>query len=677
MTNIWQFLLQTVEVSLTAAILLILKRIFQDKLSPRWQYGIWAIFALRLILPAGIGGRYISMRLTAVMETIKVMTEGDLSSVYAHAYTYLAPGSVLPWITSVPQSITDWLFVIYTAGILVLLARYAAGYICLRLILRKGQPVSAGFSVHLDTLCERYSVRPCRCVVVSGISSAFVCGMIRPVLVIPTENVDEKILLHELLHLKYHDVAQGIFWCLARCLHWCNPLIWYVTGQIACDMESLCDQRVLERLSGEERRDYGRILLAMTNEKYTGAPGTTSLSNGGKNIAKRIRSIAHFKKYPRGMALVFACICILIAGPVFGGVSAMELPQQGPSVRAQKSQWGREFDLAAARVHRCSSQAGAIDTYVKGLIFMDRAYLTAALPMEKQGMELEEYMDTVSGLKGQKTTIDQLRLFPEYEVYNLAGSEKKEQHVQAVFRWIHSSESIWERAVEDCVWSYVIIPIRLDWDGRSWTAEADGKIRYCEYDEGTEWEKRYDMEHQALTQIPWTYTCSGEGESGTVRIDEQLVRRVRQGKEGDAPDQYFDRWGGVESGKSMSWEAYPDTEFFDPVLCRVITFRSSWDTAQIKEARHIGLQVCVLPGTEEEPELDDTLDVLSEGEGAGSDGRSSAAVAADGRWDGYLRSEGFLYLSDPQAQGIEGYGIRIFRDGKPVETIRIKRSGSL
>ena len=52
MHNIWEFLLQTVSVTLVATLLLVMKHLFEDKLSPRWQYGIWSILALRILLPA-------------------------------------------------------------------------------------------------------------------------------------------------------------------------------------------------------------------------------------------------------------------------------------------------------------------------------------------------------------------------------------------------------------------------------------------------------------------------------------------------------------------------------------------------------------------------------------------------------------------------------------------------
>ena len=51
MVNIWEFLLQTVSVSLVAGLILIVKNIFKDKLTPRWQYGIWGLLILRIFLP--------------------------------------------------------------------------------------------------------------------------------------------------------------------------------------------------------------------------------------------------------------------------------------------------------------------------------------------------------------------------------------------------------------------------------------------------------------------------------------------------------------------------------------------------------------------------------------------------------------------------------------------------
>ena len=56
MTDLWSFLLQTLTASGAAAFLLVVKYLFRDKLSPRWQFGIWGLLALVLLHPAGQGG---------------------------------------------------------------------------------------------------------------------------------------------------------------------------------------------------------------------------------------------------------------------------------------------------------------------------------------------------------------------------------------------------------------------------------------------------------------------------------------------------------------------------------------------------------------------------------------------------------------------------------------------
>ena len=170
-------------------------------------------------------------------------------------------------------------------------------------------------------------------------------------LVLPAgEETDEKVLLHELLHLKHHDAAWGLLICLLRCVHWCNPLLWRCADLAGNDLESLCDQRALERLEGEDRRDYGRILLSMANEQYARAPGTSSMANGGRNIRRRIEAIARFKRYPAGMALVSVCVTLVLAGPCLMGA------------RAQSVYTG-EHGALPQRLRPCAAMASARTTY--------------------------------------------------------------------------------------------------------------------------------------------------------------------------------------------------------------------------------------------------------------------------------------------------------------------------
>ena len=378
MDNLWSVLAQTLALSVAAAVLLAAKRLFLDKLSPRWQYGVWAILALRALLPAGLLGRTLVPGGRVVLEAARLQVELPLSSALTDPYgvtEVLAPVPLFPRGLPAPGSITDALFYLYAAGVLLLALWFFLSYARLRAAIRRGLSPAPEVLAQVEGVAARYGLKAPRLVVVlPGLESAFVCGPLRPVLALPGRPVDDKVLLHELLHLRHGDVWAGVGVCALRCLHWCNPLIWYCCDRMQNDCEALCDQRVLERLEGEERRAYGVILLSMADGRYARAPGTSSMANGGRNIKARIQAIARFRRYPAGMALASGCVAAVLALTCLGGVSgAAEVP--GGTDRGALA-------LAQAQLNRPTTVAGALDTYAKALLNDSPLYYAMVLPEE-------------------------------------------------------------------------------------------------------------------------------------------------------------------------------------------------------------------------------------------------------------------------------------------------------
>lgn len=378
MVNLWSVLAQTLALSVAAAVLLAAKRLFLDKLSPRWQYGVWAILALRALLPAGLLGHTLVPGGRVVLEAARLQVELSLSSALTDPYgvtEVLAPVPLFPRGLLAPGSITDALFYLYAAGVLALLLWFLLAYVRLRRSLRRGLSPGPEVLAQVEGVAARYGLTaPRRVVVLPGLESAFVCGPLRPVLALPDRPVDDKVLLHELLHLRHGDVWAGVGVCALRCLHWCNPLIWYCCDRIQNDCEALCDQRVLERLEGEERRAYGVILLSMADGRYARAPGTSSMANGGRNIKARIQAIARFRRYPAGMALASGCVAVVLALTCLGGTGgAVEVP--GGTDRGALA-------LAQAQLNRPTTVAGALDTYAKALLSDSPLYYAMVLPEE-------------------------------------------------------------------------------------------------------------------------------------------------------------------------------------------------------------------------------------------------------------------------------------------------------
>lgn len=378
MDNLWSVLAQTLALSVAALVLLAAKRLFLDKLSPRWQYGVWAILALRALLPAGLLGRTLVPGGRVVLEAARLQVELPLSSVLTDPYgvtEVLAPVPLFPRGLPAPGSITDVLFYLYAAGVLLLTLWFFLSYARLRAAIRRGLSPAPEVLAQVEGVAARYGLKaPRRVVVLPGLESAFVCGPLRPVLALPGRPVDDKVLLHELLHLRHGDVWAGVGVCALRCLHWCNPLIWYCCDRMQNDCEALCDQRVLERLEGEERRAYGVILLSMADGRYARAPGTSSMANGGRNIKARIQAIARFRRYPAGMALASGCVAVVLALTCLGGTGgAVEVP--GGTDRGALA-------LAQAQLNRPTTAAGALDTYAKALLNDSPLYYAMVLPEE-------------------------------------------------------------------------------------------------------------------------------------------------------------------------------------------------------------------------------------------------------------------------------------------------------
>ncbi len=357
MFDIWSFLLQTLTVSGAAVLLLAVKAIFKDKLPPKWQFGVWSVIGLVMVVPAGLGGCYSLFRWQIPVEVLKLWV-GD--------YRFTKVWFPVPLMNKLPENVADWIFAGYVCGVLVSALWYVVSYVKLRSVLRMGIKLSGERAEHLRELAGKHGIKLCRGIEVPGLSGAFVCGVFRPMLVLPEgEVLDDKVLLHELFHLKHKDVLWNVIICIFRCLHWCNPLIVYCANRAINDMESRCDQYVLEQLEGEERREYGHILLAMANDRFAKTPGSTCINNGGKNIRKRIEAIARFKRYPKGMGLVSVCVAILLVFPLVIGVQPTVAYGFREPVR---------LSFAAARSTLCTTYAGAFDAYGKAILAQNGYY---------------------------------------------------------------------------------------------------------------------------------------------------------------------------------------------------------------------------------------------------------------------------------------------------------------
>ena len=147
-----------------------------------------------------------------------------------------------------------------------------------------------------------------------NIASPFMTGVFRPTLVLPkTELSDEQlhnILSHEMTHFKRHDILYKWFAEFVKCVHWFNPIAWYVSKQIAAECEISCDMIVTKNMSNNEKISYiNTILYLLPTGKSIRLPLTTQMASSKKILKRRFIMIKNKKTTSVFMSVISAFYC--------------------------------------------------------------------------------------------------------------------------------------------------------------------------------------------------------------------------------------------------------------------------------------------------------------------------------------------------------------------------------
>ena len=203
-------------------------------------------------------------------------------------------------------SILAWLWLI---GAMLLILLNIARYISLNVKIRKN-----GEIISLSEIGE-YTNRKINVRVWESIASPFMTGVIKPTLILPkTELSDEQlhnILCHEMTHFKRRDILYKCFAEFVKCVHWFNPVIWYVTRQIATECEISCDIAVTKNMSDSEEMSYiNTILSLLPMGKSKQLPLTTQMASSKKILKRRFIMIKNKKTTSRFMSVISAVIAV-------------------------------------------------------------------------------------------------------------------------------------------------------------------------------------------------------------------------------------------------------------------------------------------------------------------------------------------------------------------------------
>jgi beta-lactamase regulating signal transducer with metallopeptidase domain len=130
---------------------------------------------------------------------------------------------------------------------------------------------------------------------ISGaITSPFVCGLLRPTIMLPQSLVQSltpaelrAVLNHEIAHVRQNDLIWCVAWQWLRAICWFHPLVWLVpvAHNLACEQEA--DRVASAQMP--ELESYGQLLARLALKVLALPAVETRLAvNGGSQIAKRL-----------------------------------------------------------------------------------------------------------------------------------------------------------------------------------------------------------------------------------------------------------------------------------------------------------------------------------------------------------------------------------------------------
>lgn len=308
-------------VSLAALVPLILRRLMKKRYPARMVCVVWAILALRLLVP---------VQLTLPQAPVQVMPRTNYvvqsnQTAFRQAGLPVAQNPAR-WVTGTQAQmlsaadtgtvktvdITDILLTLWLAGVISCILWQGIGYYRLICSLKgTSQPVErADLHTILQEQCADLVIdREIPLRVSSAADCPMLAGFIHPTLYLPDERISRTdavfIFRHELMHYKHGDLWLKLLLLAARCLHWFNPLVHLIARFAQEDIEAACDDAVVRGHDGAYRRAYGETILRSAIAQAQKRKALVScFGDDKKTLMRRFEGLFDKSVKKRGVALV-------------------------------------------------------------------------------------------------------------------------------------------------------------------------------------------------------------------------------------------------------------------------------------------------------------------------------------------------------------------------------------
>ena len=193
-------------------------------------------------------------------------TSGDAPTA-SPAVQNAAPSGTSAPVSPFTMSGISLVVAIWGAVVLAILLSLAWAGMSVRRIVRNARPLdSPDWMTPLFEIADRIGLDDApRLLQSDEAKMPFACGITTPTIVLPAESeswtLDRRraVLLHELAHVRRHDLLGHTLGRLACAVYWFHPLVWTAAKQLRNESERACDDLALA--CGTRATDYAEHLL--------------------------------------------------------------------------------------------------------------------------------------------------------------------------------------------------------------------------------------------------------------------------------------------------------------------------------------------------------------------------------------------------------------------------------
>ncbi|MGH4139058.1 M56 family metallopeptidase [Clostridium sp.] len=322
--------------SILAALIFAVKPFMKHKLSRSIQYYIWIVVLLRLILPFSFETSIMNELFYGNQTSVVASSQGIKQSVVGTA-TKISNSNSLP---NVQENVANGVYnddadhgkyfqdlfnhysvYLWLMGVLITLSVNLTGYARFLKYLKKSNILATNRENEMlvTLLNGRHRVKLFRN---QFLNTPMLIGIVKPSIIIPDINFNEKqfknILLHEIVHLKRFDIAVKWLTMIASAIHWFNPLMYFIKKEINSSCELSCDEAVIKNLSPSEKQDYGDTLISVVAQyKYPSGILQVTMCEEKKGLKERLIAIMN---HTRKSKKVIILSVILLGGLIFGAL---------------------------------------------------------------------------------------------------------------------------------------------------------------------------------------------------------------------------------------------------------------------------------------------------------------------------------------------------------------------